>query len=251
MIVDIYGFCGGWPYWPVQTRSGQQLIDLMDAYEIDVTVISSTNCVFYDYEAGNNEMLEIVARYPHRLLGFATIDPLDGESTISNLKHYASSGVKGVRLVPQHHLYHLWNKSVLAGVIDEIARFKLPVLIPLRLVMNQGMPVLDINEIGELASQYPGTKIIIAGINYGELSRSIELLNLHNNLYVEISCLQAMEAVKQIVGTAGDNRILFGSGIPLQYPAMSLAKVIHADISQRQKEKIFYRNAKQLLAMEN
>ena len=91
----------------------------------------------------------------------------------------------------------------------------------------------------------------MAGINYGELRRSIELLNLYENLYVEISCLQAMEGVKQIVGTAGDNRILFGSGIPLQYPAMSLAKVIHADISQRQKEKIFYRNAKQLLAMEN
>ena len=250
MIVDIYGYCGGWPYWPIKTKSGQQLIDLMDEYEIDVTVISSTNCVFYDYEAGNKEMLEIVAKYPHRLFGFATIDPLDGESTISNLQYYAGSGVKGVRLFPQHHLYHLWNKSVLAGVMDEIGRSKLPLLIPVRMVMNQGMSVFDINEIGEFASQFPETKTIIAGINYGELRRSMELLNLHENLYVEISCLQAMEGVKQIVSTAGDDRILFGSGIPLQYPAMSLAKVTHADISQHQKEKIFNVNAKRLLNIE-
>ena len=92
MIVDIYGYCGGWPYWPIKTKSGQQLIDLMDEYEIDVTVISSTNCVFYDYEAGNKEMLEIITRYPQRLLGFATVDPLDSENAISNLQRYAGSG---------------------------------------------------------------------------------------------------------------------------------------------------------------
>ena len=155
-----------------------------------------------------------------------------------------------MRLVPQHHLYHLWNKSVISGLMDEIDKSGLPVLIPVRMVMNQGMPVLDINEIGEFASQFPETKIIIAGINYGELRRSMELLNLHENLYVEISCLQSMEGVKQIVNTAGDDRVLFGSGIPLQYPAMSLAKVIHADISEYQKEKIFYGNTKQLLKIE-
>ena len=47
----------------------------------------------------------------------------------------------------------------------------------------------------------------------------------------EISCLQGFNAVAKLVGEVGAERVLFGTGAVLHYPACNVAKLDHAELS--------------------
>ena len=70
------------------------------------------------------------------------------------------------------------------------------------------------------------------------------------SVYIETSCIQGFEAIAKVVAEIGSDRILFGTGLPLQNAAAGVAKIEHARISDTDREAIFSANIRRLLRMD-
>lgn len=248
-IIDLNGYFGHWPHWPIKTTTVETLVQLLDRHHIDQMALISTKGVFLNSKDGLQHTLETVAQKPQRLVGFATVSPMDGEAACSLIQEAVRQGIKGLRLLPQHHQYRLDNDPYLEAILSLAQEIGLPVLIPVRLILHWGLPQLDVRELDGIAGRFPRLKLIIGGVNYGELRDALSVLRKHEQIGFETSCFQVCEGIEKLVKAIGSERIYFGSGLPLMYPAPGLAKIEHAQIGDLEKEKIFGLNAARLLSL--
>jgi predicted TIM-barrel fold metal-dependent hydrolase len=114
--------------------------------------------------------------------------------------------------------------------------------------MNWGMPMLDLPVLETLVLRHPRVNWILAGINYlHELQLAVSLMRRFENVHLETSCVMGYAAITKLVERCGTERILFGSGAPIQHGAAALSKIVHAPIADDAREKILGGNLRRLL----
>ena len=161
---------------------------------------------------------------------------------------YVARGFRGVRLYPQHHSYHLLYEAFVDSILEDAASRGWPVVLPLRILMNWGMPSLDLSVIETLVTRHPRVNWILAGINYlHELQLAVSLMRRYPSVHLETSCVMGYAAVEKTVQQCGVAQILFGSGAPVQHGAAALSKILHAQLSDSDREAILSGNLLRLL----
>lgn len=252
MIFDANAFIGKWPYWPLRSSSPREVSGELAGWKIDRAAICSTRSVFVNWEDGNAETEAAAQEFPERFTAFACL----GTPELSHLRRrhpqscadYIARNFRGVRLYPQHHSYHPLYESSLDPILEEAAAARWPVLLPLRIVMNWGMPSLDLPTIEAFVLRHPRVNWILSGINYlFELQLATSLMRRLPSVYLETSCVMGYAAIEKTVQQCGSRQILFGSGAPIQHGAASLSKILQAGIPDSDKEAILGKNLCQLL----
>lgn len=246
MIVDINAYLGFWKYWRIDTITASDLIILQDKFGIDKAVISSTISILDDYEQGDEEVMNAVKGHPERLVGFASTSPMFKEESLYAFKKSIKAGMKGLKLFPMYHGYNLGD-STTHFLIEEAVRSGVPVMIPLRLSMNYSFPAVEISEIHGLLDNFQDGHFILGGVGHFEFRPAVSLMKKYDNVLFETSCLSIWKGIETLVKELGADRILFGTGMPIQYPGAGLAKMEGAEISQEDKALIFGKNAQKLL----
>jgi len=246
MIIDINAYLGNWPYWKISVTTGATLLALLERHKIDVAAIASTKAIFLDCVRGNEEVAQLVRGNPQKLVGFAVISPTYGEEALAQLHRAAEMGMKGLRLFPLYHGYRFDSDPILQEILAGAAERGMPVMIPLRIIMNWELPALDIRDMARLITQFPQTHFILGCVNR-ELREALALMRDHENVSIETSCLQIPYSIERLVNQVGAERVLYGSGLPLQYPACGLARIEGAEITDEEKALILGENAKRLL----
>jgi predicted TIM-barrel fold metal-dependent hydrolase len=254
LIIDVNTYMGFWPYWKLKSTNSDALVETARQIGVDRLVITSNRGIFYDCDEGNEETAEAVRQHPKELMGFATISPLfrDTESIKAGLENLIDQqGLIGLKLFPVYHSYRLKDR-LMEPIFEEAARLRLPVLVPVRLSMNWsyknffGRPSLqDVGEIVALADRFSELKVIVGCVNYTELTDLITAAKRFDNIFVETSGLQS--GFEFLVDSIGAEKVLLGTGMPIQYPSVGLTKVLQAEVSQDAKELILGRNAEKLL----
>src|SRR5262249_52699079 len=107
MIIDVHAYIGRWPYWPVPVSTPPEVLDAMDAAGIDCAVISSTRALFTSWTDGNAEARTAAAQYAGRFVAFDTAGPPEFSHTLQGPILRIDGEVKGLRIFPQYHTYHL------------------------------------------------------------------------------------------------------------------------------------------------
>ena len=251
MIYDANGFIGKWPYWPIEASSPADVMQKMDRLKIDRAAICSTRSVFVNWEDGNVEAERAATEHPDRFTAFACL----GTTELSHMLReaaratdYVTRNFRGVRLYPQHHSYHPVYEGFLGPLLEEIAGIGWPVLLPLRIIMNWGMPALELPVMETLVARHPKVNWILSGINYlFELQMAISLMRQYSTVHLETSCVMGYTAVSKLVQQSGSEQILFGSGTPLQNGAAGLTKILQAHIPEKDREAILGGNLRRLL----
>ena len=246
MILDINGFIGRWPFWPLRVSGAAEVAEQMRQWGIERAAICSTRSLFVHCADGNAETAAACREYPQRFVGFACVGVADGP-----LDAYAA-GFRGMRLYPQHHSYHPLYADFLDRMLEDAAARQWPVLLPLRTLMNWGMPQLDLGVMREVVVRHPGNRWILAGINYlHELEMALDLMRRCENVHLETSCIMGFQAISKIVDRCGFGRVLFGSAAPLQHGGAGLEKILRAKICEEAREAILGGNARRLLRLES
>jgi hypothetical protein len=252
MIVDANAFIGKWPYWPVSSCTAEQVLADLSAHQIERAAICSTRSLFVNWEDGNMETEAAHAASSQALLPFACLGTRElshaYREPLYDFDGYARRGFCGIRLYPQHHSYHLLFSKFVDVILEDAAARGWPVVLPLRVIMNWGVPSIAPETIHAIVCRHPKVRWILAGVNYlFELQMATSLMLKNANVTLETSCIMGYAAIEKTVAQCGEDQLLFGSGAPLQSGAASLAKVIHARITDKAREKILGGNFLRLL----
>ena len=136
--------------------------------------------------------------------------------------------------------------------LEDAAARRWPCLLPLRVVMNWGMPMLDLPVIEALVTRHPRVTWILSGINYlHELQLAVSLMRRHATVHLETSCVMGYAAIEKLIGQVGAERLLFGSGALDKSPGAAKAFVDYCTLPEEDKQKIAGHNLARLLKLDS
>lgn len=249
-MLDIHGFLGPWPYWDNPHQDAESLLAMMDRSGIKQLAVCSTGSIFSDWRIGNEDAIALAEKYPDRFVPFVSMGPafLKAE-LVEYLKRYKARNVRGIRLYPCHQTFRLTNDHRVAKILETAEELHWPVMLPIRVIMNWGLPELNTGSIEAVVSSFPKLPFILSTVGNGEVNWARELMRVSPNVYLEISGLQGFRILDHAVKAIGTEKLLFGTGLPLMYPACSVVKVANARITPEQKFAISEGNARKLLGL--
>lgn len=236
LIVDANTVFGAYPKRKTDV-SLKNLLRMMDLNGVEKSLTASLKGAFYNYEEGNEETLK-ACDTDKRLIPLATVDPrrfVNGRVEIENLMR---SGFKGIRLFKDIQGYPL-DYSPVIEIIESMEGLGVPLLVPCN---EYGCITLLSRLTAE--KDYP---VIVLGCTYSLLSEFIVSARRNRNLYVETRLLTSSEAIEILVEKVGANRLIFGSGIPLEYFQASYRMVESAKIREEDKDMILGGNILRIL----
>jgi predicted TIM-barrel fold metal-dependent hydrolase len=117
MLVDINANIGHWPFIQTNCNTCKALLERMNRYGTDISVISNMNGIFYkDTRAANEELNEEIKSDRHfqgRFIPFGIINPIYGGWKDDLEFCHEKLGMKGIRLYPLYHDYELTDPNCL------------------------------------------------------------------------------------------------------------------------------------------
>lgn len=256
MIIDVNAYLGHFAFRQLRHNTATKLLKLMDKKGIDKAVISSASAITYrNCQAGNEEVYAEVKPHRDRLTPLAVINPFYiGWQDDLKICH-EEFGMVGLRLYPKWHNYSLSERCSL-DMINAATERKMVISIPIRAEDRRqrhwlvDIPDVALEEVAVLLKSCPQAKfILVNGIGFVNSILGKKDNGLPSNYYIEISRLSAVlsNEIKQLIANLGSERIVFGSGMPFNYPDPSLLKLEAIEVSDEQKEKIRWQNVANLL----
>lgn len=247
-IIDFSAYFGLWPYWKTRYTTQADLIALLDREGIDQAVVASTRSIFFEPRQGDEDSANFANKSHGRVHAFAVINPCDEHNACDFLKSAHAAGMRGFRLFPQQHRYHLDDDPCLNEVLSLGQELGMTLVIPIRIILHWGLPQLDVREINTVAQNFPRLNVIIGGVNYGEFRDALAVMRRHENVGFETSCMQMVNGIETLVNKVGAERVYMGTGLPLMYPLPGIYKIQKAQITGRERELILGGNAARALA---
>ncbi len=203
-------------------KSGLEgLIKDMDLAGVDKSVIVAIDAsTTHRYAVTNDMVARAVAKYPDRLIGFASVDPHKGILASEEFEQaIKKKGLMGLKIVP--NLIEMYTNDRRLYSLYEIAQSsKVPVLFHagtlfytgIRLKYGQPMNIDDV------AVDFPQLKIIIAHFGFPWFYEALAVVQRNLNVYFNIAGWRPKyipnDVIQYIKGPL-ESRVLFGSDYPL------------------------------------
>ena len=207
-----------------------------------------------DIGSVNARLADECRRHGHGLLlPFGSINPKSPDWEEELRRCAQEHRMIGIRLNPNYHGYKL-EEPDFARLLILATELRLIVQIALLMEDERMMhPMLraelvDIAPLANIVKNVPGLRLVLlnaAGKLHGQ---SLTALLATGNVFVEISMLEGVGGISNLLTQVPLNRVLFGSYAPLFYFESALLKLKESPIDSRQLEMIRHGNAEQLVS---
>jgi hypothetical protein len=236
--------------------TADQLISSMDAAGIDAAV--TFGFAWADQalnREANDYVLESMARWPDRLLGFAEVNPI-AKGAAAEVERCLQSGMSGLgELMPDGQGY-TFDSPELDEVVEQMAHWECPVLVHCGEPVGHsyaGKSACTLEPLYRLALRHPNATFVAAhwggGLFFYELMSEVRQA-LHNVYYDSAASL--LLYTDQVFGLAArviPHKTLFATDYPLLSQERFLRRVRGAGLSTEHADAILGGNAARLLKM--
>jgi hypothetical protein len=252
-VIDVHahigdGFNGTW------VVTDEQLIETMKAIGVDKAVIGpipgyADPAGIKDTVKQNNIVIDAMKKYPDFFpCGLGYVKILHGEANIDELKRILDMGLTGISMHPicdGGGYTDAWLRKIL-----EIGSKRKGFVASLH-TMNSGGGTEDPWLLADLAEEFPEITFINAHPAYtlDQWALSVWLSKKHENIYLDTALfIFEYKTLEEAVQKVGADRILFGSDLGYygKQPSLDLIHVQNAELSDDEKELIFWKNAARL-----
>jgi len=257
-MIDVNAYLGHFAFRQLRYNTAGGLLQLMDRAGIERAVVSSAASITYrNAQAGNDEVAAEVKPHRDRFLPFAVLNPAYAGWQDDLTVCHQDFGMRGLRLYPRWHKYRLADPACLE-LVNTATERGMAISIPIRVEDRRqqswlvDVPDVDPEEIAALVKACPRTRLILVnGSGFVNSSLGRKSSGLPPNYVIDISLLTAVMAneLGQLIANLGEDRLVFGTGMPFHYPGPALAKLEVLDASEAVKDKIRWRNAARLLQL--
>lgn len=217
------GFIG--PVWETRPQAADYALRVMDANGVDAVCIVGGG--FYgpgnDYTRGNDDLLEFCRIAPERFIGFAHFNPndcaagLDGE-----LNRAFQMGFRCIKLINSYQQDYPGDGPQMMRIYRFAAKHNM-------LILNHAWrpEVLE-----RIVREFPSVNFITG---HWFTHETLRLPNVYCNMWGLLSAGVLAQGVKEY----GAEKFLFGSDAFLNPISVGIGLIVHADISDDDKRKIF------------
>jgi len=240
--------------------TAEELIDLMDENEVDLSVVLNIGWVSQDIcVETNNYILESISKYPDRLIAFCAVQPKAGDAAINEMVRCAEAGAKGLgEMRSDVQGYSLTDSITMEPLISEVVKHGLIFLTHSSEPVGHqytGKGNITPSLLYSFIQKFPELKLVCAhwggGLPFYALMP--EVRDALANVFFDTAAtvfLYGAQIFKQVSGLIGSDRILFGSDCPLLEPSQVITQIRASNLNNREMVEILSVNAQKLLYRE-
>jgi hypothetical protein len=239
--------------------NAETLVDAMDRSGVDRSVIMGMGWADRDLAVEVNDyIIQSIAGYPERLIGFCSVNPAWGDEAASEIRRCAAEGLKGVgELHPDTQGFDITDRSSLAPMMDAAKELGLPVVVHASEPVGHRYPgkgQTTPDKLYRFIENFPDNTIICAhwggGLPFYALMP--EVPEVLSNTYFDTAAspfLYRPEVFDAVAGLVGADKILFGTDYPLIPQRRLVRQVERSGLDAPDKEAILGGNAARLLGV--
>ncbi|MGV3686351.1 MAG: amidohydrolase family protein [Daejeonella sp.] len=268
MLIDINAYVGNWPFQQLQYNTCEALLDRMNKFGVEISVISNLNGIFYkNTQSANEELykeLRSARKFSDRFIPFAVINPIYAgwrDDLETSVKHF---GMKGVRVYPKYHDYGIIDPACIE-LVKRVRDHGLPVAFEYRMVDSRQRSWMDIDyvvgtpkrewtlkDILPIVKAVPDAKYMI--LNYANASAltAEEMALVKNaNLLFDTSG-RTITNMSDFLKLYGTDKFAFGTHSPiLDYLSgqLRIESLYPSEADENVKEMLRSGNAKKMLGI--
>ena len=237
--------------------TADELIASMDKAGVDISVVVNIGWITHELCVETNDyILESIARYPKRLIGFCTVQPQSYESAISEIERCAKGGIRGVgELRPDIQLLNFSEREMMDPFVEVMMKYRLILLTHSSEPVGHDYPGkgnVTPDFLYPLITSYPALTIVCAhwggGLPFYALMPEVK--QAMNNVFFDTAAsplLYSPEIYKQVIQLVGADKILLGTDYPLMAQNRVLDEIRDLDLPGEIKDLILGGNAQKLL----
>ncbi len=239
--------------------TADELIASMDKAGVDISVIVNIGWTTHELCVETNDyILESIARYPQRLIGFCTVQPHSYEAAIAEIERCAKGGIRGVgEIRPDIQLFDLRDEEVIKPLIKVIRKHKLILLTHASEPVGHNYPgkgTITPDMLYPFITSYPDLTIVCAhwggGLPFYALMPEVK--QAMSNVFFDTAAspyLYSPQIYNQVIQLVGADKILFGSDYPLLAQGRLLEEIKSLDLPEDTRDLILSGNAQRLLGI--
>jgi len=237
-----------------------ELIASMDKAGVDISVIVNIGWITHELCVETNDyILESIARYPNRLIGFCAVQPQSYEAALAEIERCARGGVRGVgEMRPDIQLFDFSDEEVMDPFVEALRKHNLIMLTHASEPVGHDYPGkggITPDMLCSLITKFPDLPVVCAhwggGLPFYALMPEVK--QAMSNVFFDTAAspfLYSPQVYNQVVQLVGADRILFGSDYPLLKQSRLLDEVRSLDLPEETKNLILSGNAQKLLGIE-
>ncbi|MYB48577.1 MAG: amidohydrolase [Dehalococcoidia bacterium] len=237
--------------------TAERLIRRMDEDGVDVSVVMGIGWTDIDLaHAANDYLIEAVAKYPDRLVGFAGVNPAWGTEAVQEARRCAEEGLRGIgELHPDTQGYDLGDLDTMAPLMEVVREYYLIVTTHSSELVGHEYPGKGRTYPGVLwrfIRNFPDATIVCAhwggGLPFYALMP--EVADGLNHTYFDSAATTLLydgRIFETVASVIGPERILMGSDYPLIRANKVIGQVESSALSRSVKDMILGGNATRLL----
>jgi len=243
----------------VNIAVAEDLIRSMDKDGVDISVIVNYSWTTHEMCVETNDyILESIARYPKRLIGFCAVNSLVDDTSLEEIERCVRGGIKGVgELRPDTPALDYTKKNIIKPFTDMVKKHQLVVLThasdPVGHVYpGKGAATPAVLE--KFISHFADSPVVCAhwggGLPFYTLMPEVQ--QALENVYYDTAIspfLYRPDIYLQISQLIGADRILFGTDFPVIAQSRILDEIKASGLPEEKMEEILCSNARRLLGV--
>ncbi len=195
---------------------------------------------------GNELVVEQTRDHPRLHPAWVLLPPQTGEQapTVDRfLADMGEAGVKALWVFPARDKF-LLNATTFGAVFEELIEHSIPLFYPL----EEAPPAAGWQQVDTVLSQFPRLTLVAANHNvWGQDRYFRPLIERYPHLYLDIAAYEQGRGLEDFCRQYGPERLLFGTRYPEVPMGGPVLNVLHADITERDREMIGSGNLSRLL----
>jgi len=237
--------------------TADELVAAMDRDGVDISVVLNIGWTTPELCIETNDyILESVARFPKRLVGFGAIQPRYMDAALAEIERCAAGGLKGVgELRPDVQAFDITNKALMTPLVDALVKHKQILLTHASEPVGHQYPgkgTVTPDILYRFITAFPQLTVVCAhwGGGLPLFALMPEVKKALGNVYFDTAAspfLYSPRIYPQVVSLVGADKILFGSDYPLMPSTRLLTEIKSLGLDGETEGLILGGNAQRLL----
>lgn len=231
MLIDINAYVGHWPFMQLKYNNCSLLLERMNKFGVESSVISNLNGIFYkNTQPANRELyteLNALGKNKKRFIPFAVINPTYAGWQYDLDECVKKFGMKGIRVYPKYHDYEITDPSLIE-LVKRARDMNIPVAFNYKMVDSRQRSWMDIDYVAytpkpewsmknifPIIKAVPDAKYMILNVtNSMQLDKEDEVLFKKANILMDTSG-RILSDLGSLLKTYGVQRFAFGTHAPI------------------------------------